>query len=171
MIEQPVASARRQLAHHLVDREVPRRERRHRAHRVFQHHLARGQVEARGHDAAVHAQAFVGKPFNDVGGGHGLALGLDQRLALLLRQQGANGAGAFAHQRGGAAHDLVALDGGQVAPGLEAFLRGGQRRVQVGDAGMGHAADFLAGGRVEDRQVLPLAASCHWPLMKSWVLG
>jgi hypothetical protein len=36
---------------------------------------------------------------------------------------------------------------------------------------MRHAADFLAGGGVEDRQVLPSAASCHWPLMKSWVLG
>jgi urocanate hydratase len=100
----------------------------------------------------IHAKAFVGEPFNDVGGGHGLALGLDQRLALLLRQQGANGAGAFAHQRGGAAHDLVALDGGQVAPGFEALLGGGQRRVQIGDAGMGHAADFLAGGGVENRQ-------------------
>jgi hypothetical protein len=66
-------------------------------------------------------------------------------------------------RRGGAAHDLAALDGGHVAPGFEALLRGGQRRVQVGDAGMGHAADFLAGGGVENRQafavggVLPLA--------------
>ena len=40
IIEQPVASAAADLAHHLVDREVPGRERRHRPHRVLEHHLA-----------------------------------------------------------------------------------------------------------------------------------
>jgi hypothetical protein len=41
-------------------------------------------------------------------------------------------AGALAHQAGGLAHDLAALGGRHVAPGLEALLRGLQRAVQVG---------------------------------------
>ena len=143
-----------ELTHHLVDGEVPGGERGHGTHRVFEHHLPRRQVEARGHDAAIDAQAFVGEPVDDVGRGQHLALGLGQRLALLLGQHGRDGAGAVAHQGGCAAHGLAAFDGRHVAPGLEAGQRGGQRGVQVGDAGVGHAADFLAGGRVEDRQGL-----------------
>jgi hypothetical protein len=141
------------LAHHLVDREVPRRERGDRAHRVLQHHLLHGQV-ARGHDAAVDAAAFVGEPLDDVGGGHGLALGFGQRLALLLRQQLGDRLGALAHQAGGLAHDLAARVGGHVAPGLEALLRGFQGLVEVGLAGVRHLADLLAGGRVDDVQRL-----------------
>ena len=46
---------RADFAHHLVDGEVPGRERCHRTHRVFQHHLADGEVAARGHQSAVGA--------------------------------------------------------------------------------------------------------------------
>jgi hypothetical protein len=35
-------------------------------------------------------------------------------------------------------------------------LRSGERMVQVGAAGVRDAADFLAGGRVDDRQRLAL---------------
>ena len=66
--------------------------------RLLQHQLLRRQV-ARRHDAAVDAEAFVGEPFDDVGGGQRLALGFGQRLALFLRQQRGDVAGALAHQR------------------------------------------------------------------------
>ena len=71
-----------------------------------------------------------------------------------MRHQRADVGGALAHQRGGAAHDRAALQRRRVAPQLEAALRGGQRAVQVGDAGMGDAADLLAGGRVQHGQRL-----------------
>ena len=141
---------RSHLAHHLVDREVPGREGSDRTDRVLQYHLPHGQVAARRNDAAVDPEALFREPLNDVGGGHRLALGLSRRLALLLRQHRADGAGALAHQAGGLAHDLAAVGGRHVAPGLEALLRGLQGLVQVGLAGMGDAADFLAGRRVVD---------------------
>ncbi|MNV71062.1 hypothetical protein D3C71_1640580 [compost metagenome] len=78
-----------QLAHHLVDGEVPGRERGHGAHRVLQHHL-RGLEVARRNDAAIHAQRLIGKPFDDVGRRHGLDLGFGQGLALLLHHDGGN---------------------------------------------------------------------------------
>ncbi len=170
----------RQLAHDLVDREVPGREGRDRADGVFHDQLAHGQV-ARGHDAAVDAHAFVGEPFDDVGGGHGLTLGLGQRLAVFLRQHGANRGRAFAHQRGRTAHDLGALERGHIAPDFKAFLRSDQRAVQVLDAGVGDAADFLARGGIEDSQaaavgsVLPFAGNeelgagiGHWEGPAGW---
>ena len=151
-----------QLAHHLVDGEVPRREGRHGAHRVLQHHLLRLEV-ARGHDAAIHTQGFVGKPFDDVGRCHGLDLGFGQGLALLLHHDGGNRFGTFAHQRGGAAHGLGALGGRDVAPGLKTLLCRIQGAIQVHLGGMGHTADFFARGGVEHGKglafggVLPLA--------------
>ena len=151
------------FANHLVDGEVPWGESRHGAHGVFDDHLARRQVKARGHDAAVHAHAFIGKPLNDVGRGHGLALGFSQGLALLLGQHGRNIASTFAHQCCGLAHDFVALHWQHVAPGLKAFLGRLQGAVQVGDAGVGDTANFFAGGGVEHGQrfasggVAPLA--------------
>ena len=151
-----------QLAHHLVDGEVPRRERSHGAHRVLQHHL-RGLEVARRHDAAVHTQRLVGKPFDDVGGRHGLDLGFGQGLALLLHHDGGDGLGALAHQCSGAAHGLGALGSRHVAPGFKALLCGVQRAVQVHLGGVGHTADFFARGGVEHGKglafggVLPLA--------------
>ena len=141
----------RQLAHHLVDREVPRRERGHGAHRVLQHQLAHGQV-ARGHDAAVDAHAFIGKPFNDVGRGHGFTLGFRQGFAVFLRQHGADVGGTFAHQRSSAAHDLGTLKGGHVAPHFKPLLGSGQGAVQVRNARVRHTANFQPGGRIKDGQ-------------------
>jgi hypothetical protein len=80
-----------------------------------------------------------------------------QRLALLLREQCGNGTCALAHQASSLAHDLGPLNGRHVTPGLKALLRGGQRQVQVGNAGMRDAADFLAGSRVEHSEAFSIS--------------
>ena len=64
--------------------------------------------------------------------------------------------GALAHQRRGLAHDLAALGGHHVAPDLEALLRRLERAVEVGPAGVRHAADLLAGRGVDHGQGLAL---------------
>ncbi|MNV90925.1 hypothetical protein D3C71_1853580 [compost metagenome] len=110
----------------------------------------------------MHAPAFIGKPFGHRSAGQGFGAGFGQRLALLQRHQLGNRVGALAQQGGGRAHDALALDGRRRAPDLEAFLRRGQGLVQVGNAGMGNLADFLARGGIGHRQraaiggVLPL---------------
>ena len=139
---------RGELAHDLVDREVPGRERGDRTDGLFQHQLLRCRI-ARRDDAAIDAHAFGREPVDDLGAGQRFAFGLGQRLALFLGQQARDVAGALAQQRRGAAHDDGALGGRHGAPGFEALLGGGQRAVQVGDAGVGHVADRLAGGRVD----------------------
>ena len=70
--------------------------------------------------------------------------------------------GALAHQRGGLAHGRGALVGRHLAPGFEAALRGGQRAVQIGNAGVRDLADGLAGGRID--HVKSLAAGGVAPL-------
>src|SRR5450830_1652189 len=142
-----------QLAHHLVDREVPRRERRHRTHRLFQHRLLRRWVTRR-HDPAIHAHAFSREPVDDVGASHGFSAGLGQRLALFLGQQTGDFVSTVAQQGGGAAQRGGALKRRHLAPGVKTFLRCCQCAVEVGDAGVRHGADFLAGGWVQDRNGL-----------------
>jgi hypothetical protein len=115
--------------------------------------LLRRQV-ARRHDAAVDALAFVGEPLDDAGTGQHLDPCFGQRLALLLHQQAGDAVGALAQQAGGLAHQGGAFGGRHLAPGLEAALGGGQGAVQVGDGGMGHLADRLAGGGVQHVQRL-----------------
>ncbi|MGF6936172.1 hypothetical protein OKW41_005334 [Paraburkholderia sp. UCT70] len=117
--------------------------------RLLEHQLLRGEV-ARRHDPAIHAAAFVGEPFDDVRGGQHFAARFGERLALFLRHQAADLGGALAHQRGGLTHGRGALVGGNLVPCFEAALRGFERAVQIGDAGVGHFADGLAGGRVDD---------------------
>ena len=107
---------------------------------------------ARRHDAAIHAAAFFGKPFDDVGGRHGLDLGFGQGLALFLCEQLGNLRGALAHQGGGFAEDGAALIGGCVTPDFEALLRGLRGTLQVGDARVRQATDFGAGSGVEHGQ-------------------
>ena len=139
---------RGELANHLVDRKVPRRERRHRAHRLFHHQLLGRQV-ARGDDAAVDAPAFVGEPLDDVGSGHDLDARFANRLALLLRQQPGDVGSALAHQPCGLAHRRRALVGRHLAPVFEAALGRRQRTVKVGDASVGDPADDLASGGID----------------------
>ncbi|MPM71353.1 hypothetical protein SDC9_118317 [bioreactor metagenome] len=132
--------------------------------------MAHGQV-ARWDDAAIHAHTLVGKPLDDVGGGHRLATRFDQGLALLLREHGANRIRTLAHQGGRAAHGLCALDGGNVAPYLKALLRRRQRRIHIRLARMRHAADLLPGGRVEHRQRLAVCSVLPLPMNEETRIG
>jgi hypothetical protein len=153
---------RADLAHDLVDGEVPGREGSHGAHGLLDHQLLHFGP-ARRNDAAIHAQRLVGKPFDDAHAGQDFALGLGHGLALLLRQQGRDLVGTLLEQGSGTAHGSAALMGRDIAPDLEAALRGGQRAIQVGHVGMGHLADDFAAGRVAHGNlpaaggVLPLA--------------
>jgi hypothetical protein len=106
-MEQPAASAGPTLRTTWLIGKFHGREGGHRDPRVLDDHLAQFRLAARGHQAAVHALAFVGEPLDQVGGGQRLALGFHQRLALLLRDQRSDLAGALADQRSGLAHDLA----------------------------------------------------------------
>ncbi len=143
----------RDLAVGLVDREVPRREGRHRPNRLAQGELVNPLRPGRD-DAAVGAPGLLGKPVDDVGAGHGLHPRLGQRLALLEGHQAGDVVGPLAQQVGGAAQQLGALEGGHPAPGGEAPVGRGQGDVEVGPLGMGDGAVHLAGGRVHHVQRL-----------------
>ena len=105
-----------QLAHHLVDREVPRREGGDRPDRLLNDELI-DALGSRRNDPAIGAARLLGEPVDDVGAGQRLALGLGQRLALLQGQQRRDRVGALAQQVGGLAHDLRAIERRDLAPG------------------------------------------------------
>jgi hypothetical protein len=63
---------------------------------------------------------------------------------------------------GGLAHDLGAVVGRRRPPQRKAFLRGFQRLVEIGLAGMGQVRERLLGRRIE--HVLALAAAAVNPL-------
>ncbi len=109
-----------------------------------------GRKIARRHDAAVDAPAFVGEPLDDVSGGQHFDACFGERLALFLRHQARDVGGAFTHQTRGFAHGRGTFVGGNLAPGFEALLRGGECAVEIGDASVGNFADRLAGSRVDD---------------------
>ncbi|CAE6854478.1 hypothetical protein R69927_02248 [Paraburkholderia domus] len=163
--ERAAARERRaQLAHDLIDREIPRREGGHRADRFLEHGLLNRQI-ARRHDPAVDAAAFVGEPLDDVRRGQHFDACLGERLALFLHHQAGDVRSALAHQGCGLAHGRRAFVGRNLAPGFEAALRGRQRPVQIGNASMGHLADGFTGGRIDDvegfaaRSVAPFAVN------------
>jgi len=68
----------------------------------------------------------------------------------------------LAHEIGGLAHDLGAIVGRGRPPQREAFLRGFQRFVEIGLAGMGQMRQRLLGRRIE--HVFALAAAAVHPL-------
>jgi ParB family chromosome partitioning protein len=141
---------RRELAHDLVDREVPRRERGDRADRLLDDELI-DPFAARRDDAAVGAARFLGEPVDRVGAVEDLALRLGEGLALLLRHDLGDRLQPLAQQVGGLAHHLRALVRRHLAPGPEAFRRRLERAVEVGAVGERERADRLAGGGVDDR--------------------
>src|SRR3546814_3952530 len=73
---------RRNLADRLIDRKVPRRERRDGTDRLLHDDLVDAFGTGRD-DASIGATAFFGEPVDDVGAGEGLPLRLDDGLALL----------------------------------------------------------------------------------------
>src|SRR5262249_21954910 len=83
-------------------------------------------------------------------------------LALLLHQDFGDRVVALAHEVGGLAHDLGAVIGRGRPPQREAFLRGFQRFVEIGLAGVGQMRQRLLGRRI--KHVLALAAAAVHPL-------
>ena len=140
---------RRDLAHGLGDREIPRREAGDDADRLQDHHVAHA-VGAGRDDAAVGAFAFLGEPVDDVGAAQHFGLGLGEDLALLQRQHGGDGVGALAQEVGGLAQDLAAVEGGGLAPDLEALLGGGDGLVEVAFRGVAELAEGGVLGRIHD---------------------
>ena len=136
------------LAHDLVDREIPRRECRDRTDRLLDRDLVDAGAARRDHPS-IGALGFLGEPFDDVGRRHRLHFGFGQRLALLHRQQRRDFVVALAHDRGRLAHDLAAVEWRHCTPDLEPLGSGLQRLVEIGAVGMRDGADHILGGRVE----------------------
>src|SRR5699024_11706777 len=88
------------LAHGLVERKIPRRECRHRADRLLDHHLLH-VVAPRRDDTAVDAARLFGEPLQRAGSADRFALGLGQRLALLHGHERGDDVGTLAQQCGG----------------------------------------------------------------------
>ncbi len=161
---------RGQLAHHLVDREIPRRERGNRADRLLDRHLVDTGQPGRD-DATVRTAAFLGEPFDDVGRRHRLHLGFDQRLALLLDHQRSDGVGALAHQRSRLLHHLGAVERRHRAPLLEAAVGGGKRFVEVRLVGMSDGPDRLLGRGVKHRNGLARGAPAPFSVDMQQYIG
>lgn len=126
---------RRDLAHRLVDREIPGREGGDRADRLLGHELG-NVAHPRRHDAAIGATRLFREPVDEVAGQHGLALRFHHRLALFHGHHGRDLGGARADDVGGLAHQLVPVERRGLAPGLEAGLGRLQRAVEVCARGM-----------------------------------
>ena len=99
-------------------------------------------------ETSVDTESLFREPLDDVGAGHHLALRLGDRLALFLRQQQGDVAGALAQQGGGLAHDPAAGRRGEVAPCRKAALRREQRPIEIGAPGMRDLADHPARRRI-----------------------
>ena len=108
---------------------------------------------------AIGAARFFGEPVDGVSAAHDFHPGFGQRLALLHGHQAGDVVGAAAQEVGGFAHDLRALEGADLAPGGEAALGGGQRRVQIDLGGVGDGADHLLIGGVEHLDAAALGAA------------
>ena len=152
---------RTDLAHDLVDREVPGREGGHRPHGLLDHQLLH-IATARRHDAAVQTQRLVGKPFDDADTSQHFHFGFRQRLALLLRQQCSDVIRTLFEQGRSLAHGGLALMRAGVFPDREALFSGCQRTVQIFLACMCQLPNHLTCGRVVHRH--GFAAGSRLPL-------
>ena len=100
----------------------------------------------------IDAKSFFGEPFDDVRRRHRFHLRLGQGFALFLSDQDGDIRRPLPHQAGGAAHDPAALGGHGIAPYRKAMLRGVERPVEVGTAGMRDPPDLYPRRRVLDGQ-------------------
>jgi ParB family chromosome partitioning protein len=135
--DQRAASRKRaaDLARRRQGREVPGCEGDADADRLLRHELAHALHAAR-HDAAIGAAAFLGIPFDDVGGDQHLEARLGNDLALLLRHDARDGVRTLAHQVGRLAQQLGAVIGRCGPPDFEALGRRGKRLIEIGRAGV-----------------------------------
>ena len=146
---------RADLARGIADRKIPRRERRHRAHGLLDDgHALAGQA-LRQH-APIRAPAFFRVPVEDFRRGLHFDARLVNALAHLERRDARDLLAARAHEIRGLLEDLAALHRQQRAPFAPGALRGGQRAIEIGGAGMRQLAQHFFGGRIDHR--LGLAA-------------
>ena len=140
----------RQLAHDLVDREVPWREGGDWADRLLDHQLI-DALRARRDDAPVGSLGLFREPIDDVGTGQHFTLRLRQRLALLQRQQFGDGVSPFAQQVRCLPHNFGPVEGRDPSPSPEPLVRGHQRAVEIHPFAMRDCADSFTGGGIDDR--------------------
>jgi hypothetical protein len=119
------------LARRIAEREIPRRERRHRADRFLHDGHALARQALRQH-AAVRAPSLVGIPVEDLGADLQLDARLVDRLAHLERRDARDLLAARAQVVRGAAQDLRALHRQQRAPQRPGALRGRERALEIG---------------------------------------
>ena len=139
------------LAHRLVQREVPRREGCDRADRLADDQLLHVGGAGRD-DAAIVAATFLGQPVDDVGAGERFDGGFGERLALLDGQIADDLLRAAAHEFRSLAHDLVTLERRDIAPDLEAGNGSGNCFLEVCFGCDRYLTDYFFRGRVDDRQ-------------------
>ena len=156
---QPTASAGADLARDHGGGEVPRRDGRHHADRLLDDDDARIGLEGRD-GLAVDALGLLGEELDEAGGVEDLALGLGQRLALLVGEQQRQLVGVLDHQVEPAAHELGALLGQHLRPGRQRAVGGLDGGARLGLAEARHPGDDVAGRLVGDGQ---LGSPTHWP--------
>lgn len=156
MTGQPVQSAAEMFSHGLIDREVPRREGRHRPDRLAGDDLQHA-VRAGGDDPAVGAPPLFREPLDDVGGDTRLDARLGQRLALFEGHGAGDRFRALAHQRRGPAQHLAPIEGRDAPPRGKAALGRLQRLVEIRLRRHRDAPDRLFRCGIEDGQRLAAA--------------
>jgi hypothetical protein len=154
------SQGRADLARRRQRREIPRRERGDDADRLLHHELAR-TLGAAGDDAAIGAAAFLGEPFDDVGGDEDLAARLGKGLALLLGEDARHRVMALAQKVGGLTQDFCPVVGRGSPPDQKTLLGRIERAVEVRAAGVRELRERLLGRRIDD--LLALAAAAVQP--------
>ena len=129
------------------DRKVPRRDRGAHTHRLLDDEVALVGVGGRNR-LAVDALAFLGEPLDEAGAVHHLALGFDERLALLGGNDPGQVVGVIDHEVEPPHQDGVALLGGFCPPARPSSLRCGQRLARLLRAEVGHVGKLAAGRRI-----------------------
>ena len=148
---------RAELAGDLVDREIPRREGRDRADRLFQHEIGDVRRACR-HDTAISAPRLLREPVERIGGNGNFDSGFLDRLALFARHDPRDGLDLLAQDRRRAMQNLAALEGRRRTPECEAARGGGDRGLKIGDLGPGDLADDRFSRRIDDFERAPASA-------------
>ena len=156
---------RAELARHHRSREVPGRDRGGDADGLAQHEHPLLRIHRRQH-LAVDALGLTREPLEERRGVDDLALGLGQRLALLVGHDAGDAIGLGEDPVGGAAEDAAALERGQRLPRAERLLGGVDRALHVLGGRVDDGADHRARRRVRDLEaptvaLAPVTADRH----------
>ncbi|MNH08027.1 hypothetical protein D3C79_674320 [compost metagenome] len=139
------------LAHGLVDREVPGRESRHRTNGLTQHQLPYCRIARRDH-AAIGPSPFFGVPLDMVGSRHRFSRRLGQRLALVTSHAGCHTPCPLPAQCRSLAQNPRTVVGRGHRPTGKTALCSAQCSIQVSLAGQLQLAHQVAGGGVKYRK-------------------